>query len=191
VSLYAATKRSNELLAHSYSSVFGLPTTGLRFFTVYGPWGRPDMALFLFTRAILDGRPIEVFNHGHHRRDFTYIDDIVEGVVRVLDRIPKPDPEWRGTAPDPASSRAPYRLYNIGSNRPIELLRYIEVLENRLGRKAERTLLPMQPGDVADTFADVSELVRDIDYKPSTPIEIGIGNFVAWFRDYYQDSRIP
>jgi len=191
VSLYAATKRSNELLAHSYSSVFGLPTTGLRFFTVYGPWGRPDMALFLFTRAILDGRPIEVFNHGHHQRDFTYIDDIVEGVVRVLDRIPRPDPEWRGTAPDPASSLAPYRIYNIGSNRPIELLRYIEVLEHCLGRKAETLLLPMQPGDVADTFADVSELVRDIDYKPSTPIEIGIGNFVAWFRDYYRDSRIP
>jgi UDP-glucuronate 4-epimerase len=191
VSLYAATKRSNELMAHSYSSVFGLPTTGLRFFTVYGPWGRPDMALFLFTRAILDGRPIEVFNHGHHQRDFTYIDDIVEGVVRVLDRVPKPDPDWRGTAPDPASSPAPYRIYNIGSNRPIELLRYIEVLENCLKRKAETILLPMQAGDVADTFADVSELVRDIDYKPSTPIEIGIGNFVAWFRDYYRDSRIP
>jgi UDP-glucuronate 4-epimerase len=191
VSLYAATKRSNELMAHSYSSVFGLPTTGLRFFTVYGPWGRPDMALFLFTRAILDGRPIEAFNHGHHQRDFTYIDDIVEGVVRVLDRVPKPDPDWRGTAPDPASSPAPYRIYNIGSNRPIELLRYIEVLENCLKRKAETILLPMQAGDVADTFADVSELVRDIDYKPSTPIEIGIGNFVAWFRDYYRDSRIP
>jgi len=191
VSLYAATKRSNELLAHSYSSVFGLPTTGLRFFTVYGPWGRPDMALFLFTRAILDGRPIEVFNHGHHQRDFTYIDDIVEGVVRVLDRIPTPDPAWQGTAPDPASSVAPYRIYNIGSNRPIQLLRYIEVLENCLGRKAVTRLLPMQPGDVADTFADVSELVRDIDYKPSTPIEVGIGNFVAWFRDYYRDSRIP
>jgi len=191
VSLYAATKRSNEMFAHSYSSMFGLPTTGLRFFTVYGPWGRPDMALFLFTRAILDGRPIEVFNHGHHQRDFTYVDDIVEGVIRVLDRIPQPDLHWNGKDPDPASSRAPYRLYNIGSNRPIELLRYIEVLENRLGRKAERILLPMQPGDVADTFADVSELVRDIDYKPSTPIELGIGNFVAWFRDYYQDSRIP
>jgi UDP-glucuronate 4-epimerase len=191
VSLYAATKRSNELLAHSYSSVFDLPTTGLRFFTVYGPWGRPDMALFLFTRAILDGRPLKVFNHGHHQRDFTYIDDIVEGVVRVLDHVPEPDPGWRGTAPDPASSPAPYRIYNIGSNRPIRLLRYIEVLENCLGRKADTLLLPMQPGDVADTFADVSELVRDIDYKPSTPIEVGIGNFVAWFRDYYRDSRIP
>jgi UDP-glucuronate 4-epimerase len=191
VSLYAATKRSNELMAHSYSSAFALPTTGLRFFTVYGPWGRPDMALFLFTRAILDGRPIDLFNHGHHQRDFTYIDDIVEGVIRVLDRIPTPDSDWRGTAPDPAGSPAPYRIYNIGSNRPIELLRFIEVLEACLGRKATTRPLPMQPGDVPDTFADVSELVRDIDYKPSTPIEVGIANFVAWFRDYYGDSRIP
>ena len=185
VSLYAATKRSNELMAHSYSSIYQLPTTGLRFFTVYGPWGRPDMALFLFTRAILDGRPIEVFNHGHHQRDFTYIDDIVEGVIRVLDRSPTGDAGWQSQNPDPASSRAPYRVYNIGSNRPIALLRYIEVLEQCLGRKAEKILLPMQAGDVADTFADVSELIRDMDYKPSTPIEVGVANFVDWYRRYY------
>jgi UDP-glucuronate 4-epimerase len=190
VSLYAATKRANELMAHSYSSMFGLPTTGLRFFTVYGPWGRPDMALFLFARAILDGRPIEVFNYGRHRRDFTYIDDIVEGVVRVLDRIPEADAHWDKTQPDPASSCAPYRLYNIGSNRPIDLLRYIEVLENCLGRKAETILLPMQPGDVADTFADVNELIRDIGYMPCTPIERGVGNFVDWFRDYYREPKV-
>jgi UDP-glucuronate 4-epimerase len=186
VSLYAATKRSNELMAHSYSSMFGLPTTGLRFFTVYGPWGRPDMALFLFTRAILDGRPIEVFNRGHHKRDFTYIDDIVEGLLRVLDRTPQPRPQWDGDHPDPGSSRAPYRLYNIGSNRPIDLLRYIEVLEECLGRKAERVMLPMQPGDVADTFADVRELIEDVGYKPATPIEQGVRNFVDWYRDYYR-----
>jgi UDP-glucuronate 4-epimerase len=185
VSLYAATKRSNELMAHSYSSIYQLPTTGLRFFTVYGPWGRPDMALFLFTRAILDGRPIEVFNHGHHQRDFTYIDDIVEGVIRVLDRSPTGDAGWQSQNPDPASSPAPYRVYNIGSNRPIALLRYIEVLEQCLGRKAEKILLPMQAGDVADTFADVSELIRDMDYKPLTPIEVGVANFVDWYRQYY------
>jgi len=185
VSLYAATKRSNELMAHSYSSIFGLPTTGLRFFTVYGPWGRPDMALFLFTRAILGGFPIEVFNHGHHKRDFTYIDDIVEGVLRTLDRIAQPDLQWNGDHPDPASSRAPYRLYNIGSNHPIDLLRYIEVLEECLGRKAHRIMLPMQPGDVADTFADVRELIEDVAYKPDTPIEQGVRNFVEWYRAYY------
>ena len=185
VSLYAATKRSNELMAHSYSSIYQLPTTGLRFFTVYGPWGRPDMALFLFTRAILDGRPIEVFNHGHHQRDFTYIDDIVEGVIRVLDRSPTGDAGWQSQNPDPASSPAPYRVYNIGSNRPIALMRYIEVLEQCLGRKAEKILLPMQAGDVADTFADVSELIRDMDYKPATPIEVGVANFVDWYRSYY------
>jgi UDP-glucuronate 4-epimerase len=188
VSLYAASKRANELMAHSYSSLFGLPTTGLRFFTVYGPWGRPDMALFLFARAILEGRPIEVFNHGHHKRDFTYIDDIVEGVVRVLDRTAQPDPRWDSAHPDPATSRAPFRLYNIGSNRPIDLLRYIEVLEECLGRKAEKILLPMQPGDVADTFADVRELVEDIGYRPNTPIEVGVRNFVDWFRDYYREG---
>jgi UDP-glucuronate 4-epimerase len=187
LSLYAASKRSNELMAHSYSSVFGLPTTGLRFFTVYGPWGRPDMALFLFARAILDGRPIEVFNHGHHKRDFTYIDDIVEGVVRVLDRVAQPDPRWDSAHPDPAYSPAPFRLYNIGSKRPIDLLRYIEVLEECLGRRAEKILLPMQPGDVADTFADVQELEEDIGYRPATPIEVGVRNFVDWFRDYYRE----
>jgi UDP-glucuronate 4-epimerase len=185
VSLYAATKRSNELMAHSYSSVFGLPTTGLRFFTVYGPWGRPDMALFLFARAILDGRPIEVFNHGHHKRDFTYVDDIVEGVIRVSDRIPQADPVWDSARPNPGTSAAPYRIYNIGSNRPIELLRYIEVLEECLGRKAQKVMLGMQPGDVADTFADVSELIADVGYKPDTPIEVGVGRFVDWFRGYY------
>jgi UDP-glucuronate 4-epimerase len=188
VSLYAATKRANELMAHSYSSIFRLPTTGLRFFTVYGPWGRPDMALFLFARAILEGRPIEVFNHGHHKRDFTNIDDIVEGVVRVLDRAAEPDPRWDGAHPDPAYSPAPYRLYNIGSNRPIELLRYIEVLESLLDRKAEKILLPMQPGDVADTFADVRELQEDIGYRPTTPVEVGVRNFVEWYREYY---RVP
>src|SRR5450631_2917460 len=185
VSLYAATKRSNELMAHSYSSVFGLPTTGLRFFTVYGPWGRPDMALFLFPRAILEGRPIEVFNHGHHQRDFTYVDDIVEGVVRVLDQIARPDPRWDPARPDPACSPAPYRLYNIGSNRPIELLRYIEVLEDCLGRKADKILKPLQLGDVPDTFADVDELIADVGYKPDTPIEVGVRNFVEWFNGYY------
>jgi UDP-glucuronate 4-epimerase len=186
VSLYAASKRANELMAHSYSSLFGIPTTGLRFFTVYGPWGRPDMALFLFSRAILAGRPIEVFNHGHHKRDFTYIDDIVEGVVRVLDRPAEPDPRWDSSQPDPAYSAAPYRLYNIGSNRPIDLLRYIEVLEDCLGRKAEKILLPKQPGDVADTFADVSELEADIGYRPRTPIEVGVRKFSDWYRDYYR-----
>ena len=188
VSLYAATKRANELMAHSYSSIYGLPTTGLRFFTVYGPWGRPDMALFLFTRAILQGRPIEVFNHGHHKRDFTYIDDIVEGVVRVLDQAPSGDPLWDSNNPDPAASRAPYRLYNIGSNHPVDLLRYIEVLEECLGRKTEKILLPMQAGDVADTFADVTELIRDFQYKPSTTIESGVANFVAWYRQYYGEA---
>jgi UDP-glucuronate 4-epimerase len=187
VSLYAATKRANELMAHSYSSLFALPTTGLRFFTVYGPWGRPDMALFLFARAILDGKPIEVFNYGHHKRDFTYIDDIVEGVVRVLDRVAQPDPKWGSAQPDPGSSRAPYRIYNIGSNRPIDLLRYIEVLEECLGRQVEKILLPMQPGDVQDTFADVRELIEDVGYQPATPIEVGVRNFVAWYRDYYRD----
>jgi UDP-glucuronate 4-epimerase len=186
LSLYAASKRATELMAHNYSALFGLPTTGLRFFTVYGPWGRPDMALFLFARAIIDGRPIEVFNHGHHKRDFTYVEDIVEGVVRVTDRVAAPDPRWNSAAPDPASSSAPYRLYNIGSNRPIELLRYIEVLEECLGRKAERILKPLQLGDVPDTFADVDELIQDVGYKPDTPIETGVRNFVEWFKDYYR-----
>jgi UDP-glucuronate 4-epimerase len=165
--------------------LFRLPTTGLRFFTVYGPWGRPDMALFLFARAIIEGRPIEVFNNGHHTRDFTYVEDIVEGVVRVTDRVARPDPAWDSANPDPASSSAPYRLYNIGSNRPIQLLRYIEVLEDCLGRKAERILKPLQLGDVPDTFANVDELIADIGYKPDTPIEVGVRNFVEWFKRYY------
>jgi UDP-glucuronate 4-epimerase len=186
VSLYAATKKANELMAHTYSHLYGLPTTGLRFFTVYGPWGRPDMALFLFTRAILAGEPIDVFNYGHHRRDFTYVDDIVEGVIRVLDRVATPNPQWSGDAPDSATSLAPYRLYNIGSNRPIELMRYIEVLEECLGRKAAKNLLPMQLGDVPDTYADVEALVEDVGYQPDTPIEEGVARFVAWYREYYR-----
>ncbi|MDS4027000.1 MAG: NAD-dependent epimerase [Candidatus Contendobacter sp.] len=186
LSLYAATKKANELMAHTYSHLYGLPTTGLRFFTVYGPWGRPDMALFLFTRAILAGEPIEVFNYGHHRRDFTYIDDIVEGVIRVLDQVATPNPEWSSETPDSATSRAPYRLYNIGSHRPVELMRYIEVLEDCLGRKAIKNLLPMQPGDVPDTYADVEALVQNVGYQPSTPIEVGVARFVAWYREYYR-----
>lgn len=186
LSLYAASKKANELLAHTYSHLYRLPTTGLRFFTVYGPWGRPDMALFKFTRAILAGEPIEVFNYGRHRRDFTYIDDIVEGVVRVLDQVPTPNPQWDSDAPDPASSSAPYRLYNIGNHQPVELLHYIEVLERCLGRTAEKRLLPLQPGDVPDTYADVAALVSDVDYRPQTPVEAGIARFVDWYRDYYQ-----
>ena len=186
VSLYAATKKANELMAHAYSHLYRLPTTGLRFFTVYGPWGRPDMALFLFTRKILAGEPIDVFNYGQHRRDFTYIDDIVEGVIRTLDQVAMPNPAWSGAAPDAASSLAPYRLYNIGSHRPVELLRYIEVLEQRLGRTAIKNLLPMQAGDVPDTFADVEALIADVGYQPTTPIEEGVARFVAWYRDYYR-----
>ena len=186
VSMYAATKKANELMAHTYSHLFGLPTTGLRFFTVYGPWGRPDMALFLFTRKILAGEAIDVFNHGHHTRDFTYIDDIVEGVIRSLDQVPGPDPRHDPMAPTPATSSAPYRVYNIGNHQPVQLLRYIEVLEDRLGKKSERNLLPLQPGDVPDTCADVSALQRDTGYSPSTPIETGIGRFVEWYRDYYR-----
>jgi UDP-glucuronate 4-epimerase len=186
VSLYAASKKANELMAHTYSHLYRLPTTGLRFFTVYGPWGRPDMALFLFTKNILSGKPIDVFNYGNHRRDFTYIDDIVEGVIRVLDRVPEPNPEWSGDNPDSATSNAPYRLYNIGNNRPVELMRYIEVLENCLGRMAEKNLLPLQSGDVPDTYADVADLVTDVGYMPNTSIEEGIANFVDWYRDYYR-----
>ncbi len=185
VSLYAASKKANELMAHTYSHLFGLPTTGLRFFTVYGPWGRPDMALFLFTRKILAGEPIDVFNYGRHRRDFTYIDDIVEGVIRVLDRPAQPNPEWSGDAPDSATSKAPYRLYNIGNNEPVELMHYIEVLEECLGRKAEKNLLPLQPGDVPDTYADVSDLVRDTGYKPATSVEEGVRAFVEWYKEYF------
>ncbi|HSV74782.1 MAG TPA: NAD-dependent epimerase [Chthonomonadales bacterium] len=185
VSLYAATKKSNELMAHCYSHLYGLPTTGLRFFTVYGPWGRPDMALFLFTRAILAGEPIDVYNHGRMRRDFTYIDDIVEGVLRTLDRVPEPDPAWSGNRPDPASSRGPYRVYNIGNHRPVDLLHFIEVVEEALGRKAALNLLPMQPGDVPETCADVEDLRRDVGFHPDTPVEVGVGRFVEWYRSYY------
>lgn len=186
VSLYAASKKANELMAHAYSHLFRLPTTGLRFFTVYGPWGRPDMALFIFTRKILAGEAIDVFNYGNHRRDFTYIDDIVEGVIRTLDRIPDPDSAWSGATPDPASSNAPYRLYNIGSNNPVALLRYIEILEECLGVKARKNLLPLQQGDVPDTYANVDALVADVGYKPATPVETGIARFVEWYRDYYK-----
>ena len=191
LSFYAATKKANELMAHTYASLYGLPVTGLRFFTVYGPWGRPDMALFLFTRNILAGRPIDVFNYGHHRRDFTYVDDIVAGVLASLDHVAAPDPDWNGERPDPATSRAPYRLYNIGNNRPVELMHYIEVLEQCLGRKAERNLLPMQVGDVPDTWADAEDLVRDVGYRPSTPVEEGVAKFVAWYLDYYRDGGPP
>lgn len=186
LSLYAASKKANELMAHTYSNLYGLPTTGLRFFTVYGPWGRPDMALFLFTKAILAGEKIKVFNYGKHRRDFTYIDDIVEGVIRTLDHPAQPNPEWSGKSPDPGTSRSPWRVYNIGNQSPVELMDYIEVLENRLGKTAEKELLPLQPGDVPDTYADVEALVQDVGYKPSTPIEIGIERFVNWYRDYYR-----
>lgn len=186
ISLYAASKKANELMAHTYSHLYRLPTTGLRFFTVYGPWGRPDMALYLFTRAILEGKPINVFNEGRMRRDFTYIDDIVEGVVRVTERTPQPNPEWRGDAPDPSTSPAPYRIYNIGNNNAVELGRFIEILEDCLGRKAVRNLMPMQPGDVEATYADVDDLIRDTGFKPHTPLEQGIEAFVRWFRDYYR-----
>ena len=188
VSLYAATKKANELMAHTYSHLFALPTTGLRFFTVYGPWGRPDMALFLFARRILAGEPIDVFNHGRHTRDFTYIDDIVEGVIRTLDHVPGPDPDYDPMSPTPATSSAPYRLYNIGNHQPTQLLRYIEVLEDCLGRKAERRLLPLQPGDVPDTFADVDSLRADVGYAPSTSIEVGVARFVDWYRMFYGSS---
>jgi UDP-glucuronate 4-epimerase len=181
LSLYAATKKAGELMAHTYAHLYGLPCTGLRFFTVYGPWGRPDMAYFSFTRAILAGKPIDVYNHGNMERDFTYIDDIVEGVVRVLNRPPQPDPGWDAARPDPGSSSAPYRIYNIGNNRPVGLLRFIEVLEEKLGRKAVKNLLPMQPGDVAVTCADVEDLMRDVGFRPATPIEEGLGRFVDWY----------
>jgi len=186
VSLYAATKKSNELMAHTYSHLFNLPTTGLRFFTVYGPWGRPDMALFLFTRNILAGKPIDVFNYGKHRRDFTFIDDIVEGVIRTLDNVATANPEWNSDSPDPATSAAPFRIYNIGNNQPVDLEHYIHVLESCLGKKAEQNLLPLQPGDVPDTYADVSDLIRDVDYKPDTSVEDGIGRFVDWYKEYYK-----
>lgn len=186
VSLYAATKKANELMAHCYAHLYGLPCTGLRFFTVYGPWGRPDMALFLFTKAILEGKPIEVFNHGKMQRDFTYVDDIVEGIVRVLDRPAQPNPAWTGDHPDSATSSGPYRLYNIGNHQPVELLRFIEVLEQELGKKAEKKLLPLQAGDVPATYADVADLTRDVGFKPATPIEVGVKRFVEWYRNYYK-----
>jgi UDP-glucuronate 4-epimerase len=185
VSLYGATKRANELMAHSYSSLYGLPTTGLRFFTVYGPWGRPDMALFLFTRAIEAGEPIKVFNYGKHNRDFTYIDDIVEGVVNIAAKIPQGNPDWDAHNPDPGSSPAPYRVYNIGNSNPVKLDDYIGAIEKALGKKAIREELPLQPGDVPDTWADCSDLEKDFGYKPSTPVEEGINQFIAWYRDYY------
>ncbi|MDW7643557.1 MAG: NAD-dependent epimerase [Desulfuromonadales bacterium] len=185
VSLYAASKKANELMAHTYAHLYGLPCTGLRFFTVYGPWGRPDMALFLFTRAILAGRPIDVYNHGKMRRDFTFVDDIVEGVVRTTDHVAQPNPDWDSDRPDPGTSRAPYRIYNIGNNQPVELLHLIEVLERALGKKAEKNLLPIQPGDVPATFADVEALVQDVGFKPSTSIEEGVERFVRWYRHYY------
>jgi UDP-glucuronate 4-epimerase len=186
VSLYAATKKSNEMMAHCYSHLFGLPTTGLRFFTVYGPWGRPDMALFIFTKRILAGEPIDVFNHGKHRRDFTYVDDIVEGVKRVLDQPAQPDEAWDPMSPDPASSRAPYRLYNIGNNNWVELGQYIKVIEDYLGKSVEKNLLPLQPGDVPDTYADVDDLVRDLDYQPETTVEEGIARFLDWYQEFYR-----
>ncbi len=185
LSLYAASKKSNELMAHTYSNLYNLPTTGLRFFTVYGPWGRPDMALFLFTKAIQEGKPIQVFNYGKHRRDFTYIDDIVEGIIRTLDHVAQPNPDWSGKNPDPGTSKAPWRVYNIGNQSPVELMDYIETLEKFLGKKAEKVLLPLQPGDVPDTYADVEALVQDVGYKPNTTIEQGIEKFVAWYNNYY------
>ena len=188
ISLYAASKKSNELMAHTYSALYNLPTTGLRFFTVYGPFGRPDMALFLFTKAIIEGKPIEVFNHGKMKRDFTYVDDIVEAIARLIPKIPKPDPAWSGLMPDPSSSFAPYRVYNIGNNKPVELLRFIEVIEQKIGKKAIKNLMPIQDGDVPETYADVDDLMREIDFKPSTEIEVGVGKFIDWYIDYYKNK---
>jgi UDP-glucuronate 4-epimerase len=186
LALYGATKKANELMAHTYSNLYELPTTGLRFFTVYGPYGRPDMSLFMFTRNIIEGKPIDVFNYGNHRRDFTYVDDIVEGVIRTMDHVAEPNAAWDSDEPDPGTSRAPYRLYNIGNQQPIELMRYIEVIEECVGKKAEKNLLPMQPGDVPDTWADAEDLARDVGYRPGTPIETGVRKFVDWYIDYYQ-----
>ena len=185
VSLYAATKKANELMAHAYSYIYRLPCTGLRFFTVYGPWGRPDMALFKFTRAILEGQPIDVYNYGKMRRDFTYIDDVAEGVTRIMERVPQPDPNWSSEKPDCGSSSGPYRIYNIGNHNPVELSYFIEVLERKLGKKAEQNLLPLQDGDVPATYADVEDLARDVGFRPATPIEVGISRFVDWYREYY------
>ena len=187
LSLYAASKKSNELMAHTYSHLYNLPTTGLRFFTVYGPWGRPDMALYLFTKSIIEDKPIKVFNYGNHRRDFTYIDDIVEGIIRTLDNIAQPNEQWSGLHPDPSTSNAPWRVYNIGNNSPVELLDYIAAIEKYVGKKAKQELLPLQPGDIPDNYADVSALIRDVNYKPSTTIEEGISRFVEWYTNYHQE----
>jgi UDP-glucuronate 4-epimerase len=189
LSFYAATKKANELMAHTYAAMFGLPCTGLRFFTVYGPWGRPDMALFLFTKAILAGEPIKVFNHGHHKRDFTYVDDIAGGVVASLDHVAQPNPNWSGAHPDPATSNVPWRLFNIGNGTPVELSRYIELIEENLGRKATRELLPLQPGDVPDTWADTTSLTQATGYRPGTPVEVGVKRFIDWYCEYYKVKR--
>ena len=186
ISLYAASKKSNELMAHTYSYLFNLPTTGLRFFTVYGPWGRPDMALFLFTKAILEDKPIDVFNHGEMLRDFTYIDDIVEGVVRVIDNVPTPNPQWNGKNPDPHSSKAPYKIYNIGNNNPVKLMDFIEAIEKEVGKVAKKNMLPLQAGDVPATYANVDDLVSELNYKPNTSIQTGIKNFVKWYREFFE-----
>lgn len=188
LALYGATKKANELMAHTYSNLYDLPTTGLRFFTVYGPYGRPDMALFLFTKAIIEGKPIDVFNYGKHRRDFTYVDDIVEGVVRTMDNTAKPNADWDAAKPDPGTSRVPYRIYNIGNQQPVELMDYIGAIEKTLGKTAEKNLLPLQPGDVPDTWADTEDLVNDVGYQPNTPIEVGVKNFVEWYLEYYKDE---
>ena len=186
VSLYAATKKANELMAHTYSNLYKIPTTGLRFFTVYGPWGRPDMALFIFTKRIAEGKPIDVYNNGKMRRDFTYIDDIVDGIIKLIPTIPEPNPNWNGNNPDSASSFAPYKLYNIGNNQPVELLRFIEVIEDKLGKKAIKNFMPIQPGDVPATYADVDDLINAVGFKPNTPIEEGIAKFIEWYKDYYK-----
>jgi UDP-glucuronate 4-epimerase len=189
ISLYAASKKANELMAHTYSALYNLPTTGLRFFTVYGPYGRPDMALFIFTKAILEGKPIEVYNHGNMKRDFTYVDDIIESIVRLIPKPSKPNAEWNGLNPDPATSFAPYRVFNIGNNKPVDLMKFIDIIEEKLGKKAIRTLLPLQDGDVPETYADVDDLIRETGFKPSTPIEVGVGNFVDWYLEYYKIKK--
>jgi UDP-glucuronate 4-epimerase len=186
ISLYAASKKSNELMAHTYSALYNIPTTGLRFFTVYGPYGRPDMALFIFTKAIIEGKPIEVYNHGNMKRDFTYVDDITEAIVRLIPKIPSPNKSWSGLTPDPATSFAPYRIFNIGNNKPVSLLNFIKVIEDKLGKIAIKKLMPLQEGDVPETFADVDDLMREVDFKPCTPIEKGIGKFIDWYLEYYE-----
>lgn len=190
ISLYAATKKANELMAHTYSNLYNIPTTGLRFFTVYGPYGRPDMALFLFTKAIIEGKPIDVFNNGEMKRDFTYVDDIVEGIVRLIPKAPVSDPEWNYQQPDPASSFAPYKIYNIGNNQPVQLMDFIETLEKCLGKKAVKNFLPLQDGDVPATYADVDDLMQDVGFRPATSIKEGIQQFVDWYLDYYQVNTL-